>query len=164
MAEAPQQTEALLRLLDDAGIPFLVIGGVAAITWGASEFTRDLDVCMDFTEANVTRLLEALAPHRPRHLTRQDLGRIADPPHALVKFRSLLLVTDLGRLDVLRDVPPTGGYAELAARGKQVTAYDRTLHVIGLDDLITIKEHVARPKDLVVAAQLRAIRAALPPG
>jgi hypothetical protein len=31
--------------------------------------------------------------------------------------------------------------------------------VIDLDDLIAVKEHVARPKDLIVAAQLRGIRA-----
>lgn len=31
--------------------------------------------------------------------------------------------------------------------------------VIALDDPIAVKEHVARPKDLVVAAQLCAVRA-----
>jgi hypothetical protein len=33
--------------------------------------------------------------------------------------------------------------------------------VISLDDLIAVKEHVGRPKDLMVAAQLKAIRARL---
>lgn len=160
MADAPQQTEALLRLLEDAGIEFVLIGGVAAITWGATEFTRDLDVAMDFSLDNMTRLMAALAPHGPTHLTRPDLPGIAERPEALVEFRSLLLVTDLGRLDVLRDVPPLGRYADFAPRAVTVRAFERDHRVIALDDLIAIKEHVARPKDLIVAAQLKAIRAA----
>lgn len=160
MADAPQQTEALLRLLQDAGIEFMLIGGVAAISWGATEFTRDLDVTMDFTLENVTRLMAALAPHRPKRLTRPDLPGIAERPEALVHFPSLLLVTELGRLDVLRDVPPLGRYLDFASRAVTVRAFERDHRLIALDDLIAIKKHVARPKDLIVAAQLEAIRAA----
>jgi hypothetical protein len=31
--------------------------------------------------------------------------------------------------------------------------------IIALDDLIAVKDHVGRPKDVLVAAQLRAVRA-----
>ncbi len=160
MPEAVQQSEALLRLLAQAGIEFMVIGGVAAISWGATEFTRDLDVVMDFSLDNVAGLMTALAPHRPKHLTRPDLPGIAEAPQTLTGFRSLLLMTDLGRLDVLRDVPPLGRYADFATRAVTVQAFGIPQRIIGLDDLIAVKEHVARPKDLIVAAQLKAIRAA----
>lgn len=159
MAETPQQTRALLELLDECGVPFVIIGGVAAVAWGSTEFTRDLDVCLEFTTENLERLLEALQPLQPKHLTRPDLPGIAESPAALTKFRSLLLTTRLGRLDVLRDVPPLGTFGSFQARSKPVRLFGRELRLISLDDLIAVKEHVARPKDLVVAAQLRAIRA-----
>lgn len=158
VSDPPQQTSALLELLADSQIPFVVIGGVAAISWGSSQFTRDLDIAIEFTTANLTRLLEVLAPHRPRHLTRPDLPGIAESPGELTKFRSLLLNTALGRIDVLRDVPPLGTYADFAGRGTQAVVHGRELTVIALDDLIAIKEHVARPKDLLVAHELRAVR------
>ena len=159
VADAAQQTEALLALLDESCIPFILIGGVAAVTWGATEFTRDLDVCIEFSVENLERLMTALRPLHPKHLTRPDLPGVAEQPDSLAKFRSLLLTTDLGRLDVLRDVPPLGVYSDLATRATTVHVFGRELRLIALDDLIAIKEHVARPKDLIVAAQLKAIRA-----
>jgi hypothetical protein len=47
-----------------------------------------------------------------------------------------------------------------AARAVTVQAFGRPCRIIGLDDLIAIEDRVARPKDVPVAAQLRAIRAA----
>ena len=52
-----QQTEKLLVLLQDAGVRFVVIGGVAAISHGAATLTRDLDVAAPLTPDNVERLM-----------------------------------------------------------------------------------------------------------
>ena len=43
-------------------------------------------------------------------------------------------------------------------RSSLFTIDDREVRVIALDDLLRVKEHVRRPKDLEVAAELRAIR------
>lgn len=154
-----QKTQQLLRLLRDAQIEHVVVGGVAAIAWGASEFTRDLDIVIPYAAADIGVLLEALAPHRPKHATRPDLGVIANSPEELAGFRMLLIDTDLGRLDVLPGCEPIGDYARLASHAKSVSLDDGRHQIIALDDLIAVKEHVGRPKDLLVAAQLRAIRA-----
>lgn len=39
-----QQTPELLRLLLEAGVEFVLIGGVAAIAHGSSTFTVDCDI------------------------------------------------------------------------------------------------------------------------
>ncbi len=63
MAErAEQSTDQLLCLLLDAGVEFIVVGGVAAISHGAATMTRDLDVVARMSESNLSRLMEALAP------------------------------------------------------------------------------------------------------
>ena len=90
-----QQTRALLRLLLDNGIDHVVVGGVAAIAWGASELTRDLDIVIPYRAEDIAELLAALAPHHPKHATRPDLGVIRDAPDRLATFRMLLIETDL---------------------------------------------------------------------
>ena len=71
-----QQTQRLLRLLLEAEIEHVVVGGVAAIAWGASELTRDLDIAIPYRADRIASLLAALAPYRPKHTTRPDLGVI----------------------------------------------------------------------------------------
>ncbi len=71
----------------------------------------------------------------------------------------LLVATDLGRVDFLPAVEPIGDYEALLANRVRMDLGGHEHDVIGLDDLIAVKEHVARPKDLIVAAQLRAVRA-----
>lgn len=61
-------------------------------------------------------------------------------------------------MDVLGDSPPLPTYAELEAHAVGIDAFGLRLKVISLDELIAVKEQVARPKDLMVAAELRAIR------
>ena len=156
-----QQTQVLLRLLREAELEHVVVGGVAAIAWGASELTRDLDIVTPYSPPALARILTVLAPHHPKHATRPDLGVIDDPPEHLATFRMLLISTDLGRLDVLPECAPVGAFERLRD-GAVAMQLDEGEHlVIGLDDLIAVKEHVRRDKDLIVAAQLRAIRARL---
>ena len=62
--------------LQDAGVEFCIIGGVAAIAHGALTPTHDLDVAAPMTVENLERLFAALAPYRPKHATRPDLGVI----------------------------------------------------------------------------------------
>ena len=154
---ALQQTDELLALLHDAGVEFVVVGGVAAICHGSSTMTRDLDVAAPMTVENVERLMTALRPHHPKHVTRPDLGVIDDPIEYLAGFRMLLLDTDLGRLDVLKEVQPVGQVEDLVTEEFELLP-GKVFRVIGLDQLIEIKAHVGRPKDRIVEMELRGLR------
>ena len=156
-----QQTQELLRVLSDAKIEHVVVGGVAAIAWGASEFTRDFDIVIPWTAKHIAALLTALAPHSPKHATRPDLGVVRDSADELVTHQMLLLDTALGRIDVHSRCEPIGDHARLHAHAASMQLDDGAHLVIALNDLITVKEHLGRPKDLLVAAQLKAIRARL---
>jgi len=153
--------EKLLRLLVDAGLPFTLVGGLAAISHGSSTFTRDVDVAMPLDDDTLPRLLEALRPVHPRHVTRPDLGLVADPAR-LRGFRLLLLETDLGRLDVLGELPPLDDVRELPTV-ERVFGSGLVVRVLALDALIAVKAHVGRAKDGIVEAELRAIRSAMDP-
>ncbi len=156
-----QRTIELLQVIESAGVEFVVIGGVAAHAWGSTLWTEDLDIAMAFTHEQVSRLLDALRPFLPRHATRPDLGVISDPISYLMTFRMLLVETNIGRIDILREVPPLGTHADLVSASVEMEIAGRAYRIIGIDDLIAIKQHVARPKDLLAAVELRAIRSRL---
>lgn len=153
-----QQTDVLLQNLLDTGLEFVVIGGVAAIAHGATTPTQDLDIACRMTPENMTLVMAALKGQHPVHATRPDLGEISNPPEELAKFRMLLIQTDLGRLDVLGTVDPLGGMESLTAVAMDLLP-KRTFRVLDLEQLIVVKAHVARPKDKIVEAELRALLA-----
>lgn len=155
---AKQQTLRLLELLYDASLPFVVVGGVAAIAHGATTSTKDLDIVMPMTPEHLGRLMQVLEPFRPMHAQRHDLGIMTTSPEELARFRLLLIDTELGRLDVLKTVEPIGDYDDLHVHAMELVE-GRTIAVLDLDQLIANKAHVARRKDLIVEQELRAVRA-----
>lgn len=157
MADLEPGIRRLLVSLQDAGFEFAVIGGVAAIAHGASTTTRDLDLAAPMTVANLARLLDALRPLHPRHAIRPDLGELTDSPERLATYRLLMLTTDLGRLDIIREVRPVGEYNDLETVEMELVEH-RVFKVLALDQLIEVKGALSGPKDSAVEAELRAIR------
>jgi len=153
-----QQTTALLRLLAESGFEFMVVGGVAATVHGSTTMTLDLDVAAPFTEANMTKLLDALAPHTPRHRIMPGKPPITEDAARLATLNNLYLECDLGVVDIIGELPPIGAYADAFAEAVSATVLGSQCRVIGIDHLIRIKERLARPKDLEAARHLRAIR------
>ncbi len=150
--------DALLALLHAAELPFVVVGGVAALAHGAGMATQDLDIVMPMEPALLDRLLEALAPYSPRHALRRDLGPIRQDGRVLSGFRMVLIETDLGRLDVIGEVPPVGRFEDLATLDVNLVG-DHMTRVVTLEQLIAIKERAGRPKDLIAVRVLRALLA-----
>lgn len=48
--------DELLRRLADAGVDFVLIGGLAVTAWGVVRGTKDVDVVLDPDPDNLTRL------------------------------------------------------------------------------------------------------------
>jgi predicted nucleotidyltransferase len=67
-------------------------------------------------------------------------------------------ITQFGPVDLLGYVEPIGRYEELLKNAEVMTFDDVQLKVIGLDDLIRIKQHVNRPKDRDSLMHLLAIQ------
>lgn len=57
--------EALLQLLIDAGVEFILVGGLAAVGHGLGLLTHDVDVVYRRSSQNFERLARALAPIKP---------------------------------------------------------------------------------------------------
>jgi hypothetical protein len=150
-----QDNEALLRALQGAAFEFAIIGGVAAVLHGASRLTIDLDLAAPFDDENLRRLLRALAPFHPVHATRPDLSLSGESLERLRTFRLLLIECDIGRLDVLREVPPLGEFEQLRTVAMDLLGVQ--VRVLARDQLISVKRAVGRPRDIEVALELEAI-------
>jgi hypothetical protein len=56
------QIETILKLLKNADVEFIVIGGVAMVAHGSAHVTFDIDICYRRTKENITKVCEVLAP------------------------------------------------------------------------------------------------------
>jgi hypothetical protein len=151
--------EAILRVLAEYRVEFVVIGGVAVQTHGYIRATQDLDIIPRPDLANLSRLGEALAELRARlHRTARPVD-ITDP-HILNRAALVPLVTVHGRLDV-RNIESTAGtpatYSELRGRAIEVDLGAMEVTVVGLDDLIRMKKAAGRERDRIDIGALTAL-------
>ncbi len=146
-----------LHALCDAGVDFVVIGGVAANLHGSAYVTFDLDIYYSRASANLKRLKEALSPFHPRPFGfPPDLPFIWDES-MLRNCTILTLQTDLGRLDLLAEVAGLGSYEETKAQAKIATEAGREIAVLDIRSLILAKRAAGRPKDLAMIPELESL-------
>ena len=152
-----QDFSQLLQRLADVGLEFVIVGGYAAISYGSSYLTRDVDICTALTEENVAKLRQALRDWNPKHrLTHKRLSFLDFPPPGQ-SLNNLYLQTDMGAIDILSSILGVGDFAELKSRAEELEVDGKRHLVISLEDLIQAKEALGREKDLLMAKELRAI-------
>jgi hypothetical protein len=152
------KTRELLSKLNAAGVEYVVIGGVAANLHGSPLLTNDLDVCCSMTEQNMGRLLAAIGSLNS--VFRSDPRRIPLPtnPSSLARFNTMLLETDLGLFDVLREVTGVGGYDEVVRHTVTVDVQGRPVRILDLDMLIAATTAAGRDKDKVGVMHLESVK------
>lgn len=151
------QFRELIRRLHDEEVDFVIVGGVAATLYGAMEPTRDLDVCIRPSEDTWTRVARVLEGINPRFALTPDKRPFVPRLEELRTFKNLYALTDLGRIDFVGEVPPLGDLARIASTAQRFEIDGREVRVIDIHDLLVVKDHIRRPKDLEVAAELRAL-------
>jgi hypothetical protein len=155
------QLDRIIQRLTERQVEFVLVGGYAAVSWGAPVITRDVDVCLNFTEQNLRRLSDALIDLHPRHrITPQRIPLEINETN-WASFKNLYLELDWGVLDCLSDVKGIGGYAEVLAASKVIQLPFGTCRILAVDALIRAKEAMARPHDMHTVGYLRAIKGKL---
>ena len=148
----------LIQLLADGGVEHILVGGVAATIHGSTRLTRDVDVVYRRSDANISRIVTALAPHHP-YLCGAPKGLPFQWEIATVsRGLNFTLTTALGDLDLLGEVTGGGGYDQLLPHTELVTIFDRQVRCLTLDWLIKVKRAAGRPRDYETVAELEVIR------
>ena len=149
---------ALLRLLVENKVEFIIVGGAAATAHGSARLTLDLDVVYRRTRENITRIVDALKSIQP-YLRGAPPGLPFDwSAPTIQKGLNFTLVTTLGALDLLGEIVGGGGYEQLRPETIEVEIAGVTCLCLNLERLITVKRAAGRPKDLEVVAELQQIR------
>jgi hypothetical protein len=150
--------ETLLQRLIAAKVEFVVVGGFAAVAYGVSLMTQDVDICSRFECENLFLLQQALTDLHPVHrLTPAKLPLVINHENC-GSLKNLYLTTDLGQLDCLGEVLGLGGYSEVARQAVRLNLSFGPCQVLSIDALIKAKEAMNRPRDIAAVAQLRAIK------
>lgn len=168
---APLDTARVLRALDDAGVDYVLIGGVACIAHGAEQLTFDTDILPALNPENLDRLLSALASLGAGVFV--DAARLAMEAGELWETVSLRrgavgladaeawhFSTDAGLVDVVMTAAGVGGFDAHVDNARHIEVFGLAVRVAGLDELMRSKETLGRPKDVTVLDQLRRLREA----
>jgi predicted nucleotidyltransferase len=150
--------EGLLRVLHDADVEFILVGGLAATVHGSARATYDVDVVYSRSAANLERLVAALIPLKP-YLRGAPAGLPFELDLETLRFGLNFTLTTLsGDLDLLGEIAGGGDYGRLLPRTVQVEVFGFTIKCLDLDTLIQTKRAAGRPRDLEAIAELEALR------
>jgi hypothetical protein len=152
------QGDQILRELLDAGVEFVLIGGLAAQVHGSPSLTGDVDICFSQDKDNLERLATAV---QSLNSIRREL-----PPgiHAPLDARALragdvfTLTTRYGDLDLLAHPDPGLDFGTLVGRSIRAEVLGVGVRVASLEDLMAMKRAAGRPKDRIELEILGALR------
>ena len=95
---------AVLRVLTEAGVQFIIVGGAAATAHGAARLTQDLDVVYRRDSENLRRLARALEAQEPYLRGVQPGLPFVLDEETLRSGLNFKLVSKLGDLDLLGEI------------------------------------------------------------
>jgi len=152
--DKPSRYLDLLGHLDRYDVEFIVVGGVAAIIAGCPITTLDLDIVYERSPRNLERLNTALQALNA--YCRDPAGRhIVPTVEKLATFRTSLLITDLGPLDLLTSISGGGTFEDLLDSSWMSVVGDLQVRVLELEKVIESKKAADREKDRAVLPVLR---------
>ena len=155
--------EKIVSGLNDAGVRYLLVGGLAVVAHGVVRFTADLDIVVDFTPSNLEPALATFTSlgYRPRAPV--DIEGFADPEQrrAWVAEKGLTVFSLYSREHAATEVdlfvePPFDFEAAYPRAYWAEIAPGVRASIVGRDDLIALKTRAGRPQDLEDVRLLRA--------
>jgi predicted nucleotidyltransferase len=147
----------MVRGLSEAGVRYVVIGGVAGTAHGSVRVTDDLDVCYDTAREN-RETLSALLVRWKAYLRGVEAGLpfIMDA-RTLRDAEVLTLSTSEGHLDLFQRVKGVGDYGDCLARSETVDLGEVRFAALDLPALIDAKRAAGRGKDVEHLRELEAL-------
>ncbi len=156
----------IFQALNDAGVRYLVVGGLAVVAHGYVRLTADIDLVFAIDESNLRKAVTALESlgYRPRAPV--AFSEFPDPARraawrrdkGMAVFSAFSPEHPATEIDLFLEPPfDFDDVFTRAARMEFVPGLP--VPMIGLEDLISMKEAVGRPQDLEDVRRLRALKA-----
>jgi len=149
---------AMLGALVRHDVAFIVVDGAAAIAHGSVRLTSDLDIVYQRTSPNLDSLVAALVDHQP-YLRGAPPGLpFKWDKTTLLRGINFTLISSLGDIDLLGEIPGGGTYEELLPGAMELSVFGMRCRCLSLAQLIRAKRAAGRPRDLEVLAELESIQ------
>lgn len=150
------------RLLSQAGVDFVIVGGIAIRSHGGNYVTEDLDICYARNRDNLKKLADVLTPLEPRPRGKEfdkGLPFVFDWT-TLQHGTNFMFTTSMGDVDLLGEVKGIGIYNDLIEHSIIVDLDGFSTHILSIPALILAKEAAGREKDQPGLKVLYALREA----
>jgi hypothetical protein len=157
MESRPPDLLALIAALDQPGLRWVLVGGLALASHGGNYPTLDADIAFSSDPENVDLLLEALGQVHPRPIRlRPDVPYLWD--RIAINGPWVRLTTDVGEVDLIRRLPGVDSFEGLFERAVLMELGDIQFRVASLEDLIAMKSQSDRAKDKLHLLELEALK------
>lgn len=156
--------EDVLAALDDCGVRFVVVGGLAVVLHGYLRQTVDVDLVIDLTATEAAKAMTCLTDLGLEPRLPVAAEGFADPAVRgdWIRAKGMRVFSffdprdELFELDVFVEYPLP--FEDLVADAKIVDLGGFTIRVASIDHLIAMKRVAGRTKDLADIEELEALR------
>jgi predicted nucleotidyltransferase len=159
----------LIKMLEDAGVDYVLVGGLAVALHGYQRVTMDVDVVLALDEENLRRFVSAarvagLQPVIPVDIESLARPELLDQWHREKGMLAFGLRQPQGMatvIDVL--IRPVVPYAELRRDAVSVAVGPLRIPVASIDHLIAMKTGTGRGKDKIDIEELQKLKSGRTP-
>lgn len=145
---------AIVRVLAEHNVEFVIVGGLAGVMHGAPIHTQDIDVLYSLLPPNPSRLLSAL--ERLDAIFWGDERNLRPSISHMESRGHKLLATRHGRIDCLATIEESTTFEDVLADLEWMELDGTPVRVLSLPRLIEVKKKLSRPKDQLALLQLEA--------
>lgn len=154
----------LFKALNDAGVKYVVVGGVATVLHGYARLTMDVDLMVDLAPEEAARAVQALGAlgFEPRVPVPAMQFADAAKRKEWIEQKGMTVFSfhnpsnPMLTVDVFVDHPIP--FAALRSRAEKVMIDAVPVYICSIDDLIALKQLAGRPQDLIDIEKLRRIQ------
>ncbi len=154
--------EDFFRVLNQDGVRYIVVGGVAVVLHGHARFTADIDLVVDLDPSEARLAIRSLTGMglRPRVPVKAEAFADPEQRREWIERRGMMVFSLYDPDDPLRTVDlfvqSPIPFDELWSRSELISLPTGDVRVASLGDLIRMKETAGRPQD---SADIRALEA-----
>lgn len=154
----------IFKRFNEAGIRYIVVGGIAVNLYGIPRMTYDIDLLLDMDDRNIESFIQLLKEWGFKPKVPVDIAEFADGAKRndwiknknMKAFNLMNPEWAIREIDVLIDTPVDFAKVD---RGKKVVMIQNVpVPIIGIDDLIMMKEKAGRQQDVADVRSLKELR------
>ncbi len=157
--------EEIFKEFELRGVRYLVVGGIAVNLYGYIRLTMDLDIMVDLSDKNLSKVVDVMekfgyaprVPVDPREFVSEEKRDKWIKEKGAVVFTFIHPKKPFKQIDIFLSNPIE--FEEAYSRREAMTIGGAKVTIASIDDLIKMKTSTARPRDLEDVHHLERIKA-----